>query len=247
MTFQDKKKALSSHFSKSPNPQRADQQISSSLLAYSRKPLPEVLEELNTSEKGLNQKTIREKLRKFGHNEIAHEKPPTWYALLLSNLKNPFVLLLIFLGALSLFLGEGDAVIIITFMVVLSVLMRFIQEYRSNLADDKLKKLVSVKATVKRWKDGEKDPSLHEIDIKFLVPGDIIHLCAGDLVPADVRLISAKDLYVSQGALTGESLPVEKDESLRGSEQASNPLEMPNLCFMGTNILKCASWFRLSF
>lgn len=127
--------------------------------------------------------------------------------------------------------------VIITCMVLLSVIMRFIQEYRSNLAAEKLKALVSTKATVLRGQESDPEPKYCEIDVKRLVLGDVIHLSAGDLVPADVRLISAKDVYVSQGALTGESLPVEKDESLKGKEEATNPVEMPNLCFMGTSIL----------
>lgn len=215
--------------------QESSQQISASLLKYASMPLSEIFKELKTSEKGLNQEVIQDRLEQFGLNEIAHDKPVTWYSLLLNNFKNPFVLLLIFLGFISFFLGETDAVIIISCMILIGVIMRFIQEYRSNLAAEKLKKLVSVKATVKRQHGLETQSE--EIDIKSLVPGDIIHLCAGDLVPADVRLISSKELYISQGALTGESLPVEKEEFFKAKEGKENPLEMSNLCFMGTNVL----------
>jgi Mg2+-importing ATPase len=237
MTFQDWKNTLYSRFFGLPNNQEMNRQISTTLRAESHMPIAEVLQKLKTTEKGLNQQEAYDRLSTFGSNEIAHEKPPTWYSLLLSNFKNPFVLLLALLGIISFFLGEEESVVIITCMVLLSVIMRFIQEYRSNLAAEKLKKLVSTKATVQRWTDEDPIPKLHEIDLNHLVPGDIIHLSAGDLVPADVRLISAKELYVGQGTLTGESLPVEKDVFLKNKENTTNPLEMPNLCFMGTNVL----------
>lgn len=237
MIFQEWKRALFSRFSLPNNIQEVNRQISCSLLAFSRMPLSDVLTQLDTTEKGLNQEEAHDRLKEKGLNEIAHEKPPTWYGLLLRNFTNPFVVLLIILGTISFFIGEEDAVIIIGSMVLLSVIMRFIQEFRSNLAAEKLKSLVSTKATVLRWAEKNDAPKFFEIDVKYLVPGDVIHLSAGDLVPADVRLISAKEVYVSQGALTGESLPVEKDESLKGKEDCTNPLEMPNLCFMGTNVL----------
>jgi len=237
MLLQDWKKKLLLYFSKSINIQEIHRQVSSSLIAYSKMPLPDIFKKLKTTEKGLSYASVHRRLQKKGLNEIAHEKAPTWYSLLLSNFANPFVVLLIFLGVVSYFLGEIDAVVIITVMVFISVSMRFIQEYRSNLAAEKLKKLVSTTATVKRWKNDETEPKLQEVDIKYLVPGDLIQLSAGDLIPADIRLISAKELYVSQGALTGESLPVEKDESLKSKDQTSNPLDMSNLCFMGTNVL----------
>jgi len=137
-------------------------------------------------------------------------------------------------------------------MVVLSTLMRFIQESRSNTAADKLKEMVSNTATVSRHdvvqdiaEEAQRyfDIKLHpkgakriELPIKQLVPGDIVQLSAGDMIPADLRLISAKDLFISQAAMTGESLPVEKFPEHRGAE-ASNPLELDNLCFMGTNVV----------
>lgn len=224
-------------FPNHPTPGKADRQISSELLAYSQKPLEEIFKELQTSTKGLDQKNAKVRLRKYGANEIAHEKAPAWYTLLLGNFKNPFVVLMIVLGIVSLFLRQYDSVIIIACMVVLSVLMRFIQEYRSNKAAEKLQALVSTKATVLRRSSAESEPKSYEMNMKHLVPGDIIHLSAGDMVPADVRLILAKELCVSQSSLSGESFPVEKDESLKPKETDTSPLAMPNLCLMGTDIL----------
>lgn len=213
------------------------QDITKSLLDFARKPLNEIFKLLKTSEKGLTQNVAQARRRVYGLNEIAHDRPPTWYELLLNNFKNPFTVVLIILAIVSYFVKEEDAVIIISIMVVLSVAIRFVQEMRSNLAAEKLKMLVSTKASVLRTQKNDPAPKLYEIDIKRLVPGDIIHLSAGDLVPADVRLIVAKELLVNQSALTGESMPVEKDESLKLPEGTNNPIEMPNLCFMGTNVL----------
>lgn len=214
-----------------------DKKSSSSFLNYSQKPLEEIYKEFQSTASGLEQKTARARLRKYGANVIAHERPPTWYSLLFSNFKNPFVVLMMLLGIVALFLKQYDSVDIIAFMIVISVLMRFTQEFRSNKAAEKLKALVSTKATVFRRASGDSEAKRHEINMKFLVPGDVIHLSAGDMVPADVRLISAKELYVSESSLSGESFPVEKDESLKAKENETSPLAMPNLCFMGTNVL----------
>src|SRR6185437_8282649 len=119
---------------------------------------------------------------------------------------------------------------VIALMVVISTLLNFIQEARSNRAADALKAMVSNTATVIR-SDALSGKSEHlELPISQLVPGDIIKLAAGDMIPADLRVLSAKDLFISQAALTGESLPVEKIAELR--EQAEDPLECQNLCFM---------------
>lgn len=234
-SFQEIKHRFLAYFSKVKSPQEPNRQISEALIKYAHMPLSEIFAKLKTSENGLDSTEVEQRIEEYGLNEVVHDTSNTWQFLLLNNLKNPFVVLLSVLCIISFFLGELDAVVIIACMVVIGVVMRFIQEYRSSQAAEKLKKLVSVKATVKRFQGTES--KLQEIDIKQLVPGDIIHLSAGDLIPADVRLVSAKELYISQGTLTGESLPIEKDESFKAKEGTSNPLEMPNLCFMGTNVL----------
>src|SRR6202043_1409049 len=114
-------------------------------------------------------------------------------------------------------------------MVVLSVALRFIQEARADAAAAKLKAMIHVTATVLR------DGTAQERPLRDLVPGDIIHLSAGDMIPGDVRVFASKDLFVSQGSLTGESLPVEK---FHDSETKSDclPTELTNICFMGTSV-----------
>ncbi len=120
------------------------------------------------------------------------------------NLKNPLVLLLMVLGVLSFLTGDLRATVVIFVMVVLGVVLRFFQEMRADTAAQKLKAMVSNTATLVR--DGKEA----EASLKMLVPGDIVRLAAGDMVPADARVLSAKDLFLNQSALTGEALPVEK-------------------------------------
>jgi len=213
-----------------------NKQMGDALVKYSKMPLTDLYETLNTSDQGLLYYEAKDRLEKYGLNEIAHERAPAWYTLLLRNFSNPFNILLIFLAAVSFLVGEIDAVYIISVMVLLSVLMRFIQEYRSNQAAEQLKALVSTKATVLRSESPQYPARKIEIEMKYLVPGDVVYLSAGDMLPGDVRLISAKDVFVSQSALTGESIPVEKDESFP-SLDSDNPLDMRNMCYMGTNIL----------
>ena len=211
-----------------------------------------LLNQLNSRADGLTEQESEDIRAKVGPNEVGHEKPMSWWVHLWQCYKNPFNLLLTILAAVSYYTEDMKATIVIGTMVVLSTLMRFIQEARSNTAADKLKEMVSNTATVSRHDVVEDiaaeaqryfDIKLHpkgakrvEVPIKQLVPGDIVQLSAGDMIPADLRLLTAKDLFVSQAAMTGESLPVEKFIEHRG-EPTTNPLELDNLCFMGTNVV----------
>ncbi|MBE3038808.1 MAG: magnesium-translocating P-type ATPase, partial [Chloroflexi bacterium] len=130
---------------------------------------------------------------------------------------------------ISYLTGDIRATIMILLMVILGIVLRYVQESRADTAAEKLKAMVSTTATVIR--DGQRK----EIPLKELVSGDIVVLAAGDMIPADVRLLTAKDLFLNQAALTGESLPVEKT-TLVVAEAAQNPLEMPNICFLGSDV-----------
>jgi Mg2+-importing ATPase len=227
---------------------------SENLIQFARSDVENLLEILNTSLEGLSDLQSRLRLKKIGLNEIAREKPPKWYIQLLRTFQNPLVILLISLAIIAWLTEDIKAAAIVLSMVVFSVILRFSQEFRSNQAAEKLREMVHTTATVSR-RDPRKDISLglakelgltlnldiperQEIPIQFLVPGDVIFLSAGDMIPADVRLIAAKDLFVSQGTLTGESLPVEKYTTLPDSQlQNPNPLELVNLCFLGTNVV----------
>ncbi len=203
--------------------------ISKQLVESAHQDLSAVYEQLHTSPNGLTAGEVETRLETYGPNAVASEKRTTWYVRLWDNLKNPLVILLTVLGIISYLTGDIRATIMILLMVVLGIVLRYIQEQRADHAAEQLKAMVSTTATVIR--EGQhKEISLHE-----LVPGDIVHLSAGDMVPADVRLIGAKDLFLNQAALTGESMPVEKLPA-KLDEGITNPLEMPNICFMGSNI-----------
>jgi len=196
---------------------------------------------LDSNINGLSVTQAKEKLNHFGLNEVHHEKASNWINQLLQAFINPFIGILLIIAIISFILdvwmapiGTEDykTVTMVGIMVMASALLRFFQEYRSNSAAEKLKSMVKTTATVLR-----KEPGKKEIDIKKLVPGDIIMLSAGDMIPADCRLIQSKDLFVSQSMLTGESLPVEKRNlPIRNAEEKPT-LELDNICFMGTNVV----------
>jgi Mg2+-importing ATPase len=204
------------------------------LLHFAALPSDAVLHSLSSRREGLTQEEAEDRLEKFGPNQIISEKPPSWGTLLLSNFYNPFVLLLSALSILSFILKDFSGATIILIMVIISVLMRFTQEYRSNQAAASLKALITTKATVRRGEEGKPQ----EIPFKRLVPGDIIQFSAGDMLPADVYILSARDFFLSQATLTGESLPVEKQPISETVDlKSSSPFELPNICLMGTNVV----------
>ena len=198
---------------------------------------------LDTSAAGLDAEQIAERLDRDGANEVSHEKPPHWSRQLLRAFKNPFIIVLLVLAVVQLATDGDDLAgpIIIAVMVGISVLLSFTQEFRSSKAAEKLKAMVRNTATVtRRSEDGHSERI--EVPVGELVAGDIVHLAAGDMVPADLRLFSAKDLFISQAILTGESLPVEKSaptpaQVSEASTQGDNPLDLPTVCYMGTNVV----------
>ncbi len=204
-------------------------QNSEQLLEKARADTDTVLKELGSQPDGLSDAEADSRLKQVGTNEIAREKRQSALMRLLVNIKNPLVLLLLALGVLSYLTGDLRAMVVIFVMVVLGVVLRFFQEMRADNAAEKLKAMVSNTATVVR---GGKE---EEVSLKVLVPGDIVRLAAGDMVPADVRVLSAKDLFLNQAALTGEALPVEK-KAAPASADIQNPLDLPNLCFLGSNV-----------
>lgn len=198
-----------------------------------------VLFMLESSKNGLSAAGVKERLTIYGLNEVAHEKAPKWYVQFFEAFLNPFIGVLLALSIISLITDviipadkDYTTVLVISIMVMLSAMLRFVQEFRSNQAAEKLKSMVKTTATVLRADEEKK-----EIDIKKLVPGDIIQLSAGDMIPADVRIMQSKDLFVSQAILTGEALPVEKTEVANPKARKRSPLELDNVCFMGTNVV----------
>jgi len=244
--------AILDMFLGTPAAKDVSQSLATSLLEASDADPTVLLKNLGSRMDGLTEGESDQIRESSGPNEVAHEKPLSWWMHLWQCYTNPFNLLLTVLAIISYLTEDMRATIVIGLMVILSTVMRFFQEMRSNQAADKLKEMVSNTATIMRHDIAEdvadearkyfavvlhpKGARLEELPIKLLVPGDIVRLSAGDMIPADLRVLVAKDLFVSQAAMTGESMPVEKFTTDRG-EKTHNPLELDNICFMGTNVV----------
>ncbi len=219
-------------------PGRPEEPLNRRLVEASCRDLDELLQQLDTSPQGLADSRAGVLLREHGPNEVAHDRPLPWWRHLWLSYNNPFNLLLTVLAAVSFFTGDLQGVLVISLMVLLATLIHFFQERRSSQAAQALKARVSSTATVRRRRDiddGSGAGRPCEIPVNEVVPGDIVLLSAGDMVPADCRVISATDLFLSQSAMTGESLPVEK--FARAGAGGGSALEMHNLVFMGTNVV----------
>ncbi|BAV65318.1 magnesium-translocating P-type ATPase [Sphingobium cloacae] len=222
--------------------------LSMTAVREARNDLKTTLSVLKADANGLTEIEVRFRLEENGPNETAHERAPHWSRQLLGAFRNPFIIVLAVLAAISLTLDPSDlmAPIIIGTMITLSVILRFWQEYRSSRAAEALQAMVTTTATVLRRAPSDGEPTPREVPVRDLVVGDIVQLGAGDMIPADVRLLESKDLFVSQAVLTGESLPVEKYDTLGAVAEKSasaatgpdtGPLDVANICFMGTNVV----------
>ncbi|MCZ2154568.1 MAG: magnesium-translocating P-type ATPase [Bryobacterales bacterium] len=189
-----------------------------------------VLDAFQTTPAGLSSDQAAQRLLEYGPNTVVHQREMAWWFYLLRAFNNAFILLLLALAVVAALTEDFEAAIIISVMVLISGVLRFTQEYRSGKAAEALKKMVQTTASVVR--QGVKT----EIAVSELVPGDIVHLSAGDMVPADIRLTASKDLFISQSALSGESLPVEKFAEGQ-CPQSADALEHPKLCLMGTSVV----------
>jgi Mg2+-importing ATPase len=193
----------------------------------------EVFQRLNTSPAGLSEDEAAERLEVFGPNEVGQEKKHDWLWRLWVAVRNPLVILLTILAIVTFATAQARSDTIggwvMVAMVALGVSLRFIQETKADNAAAKLKAMIKVTATVVR------DGQTREIPLKELVPGDVVKLSAGDMIPGDVRLLSAKDLFIIQATLTGESLPVEKNDATDPRPNIQ-PIEHANLCFLGTSV-----------
>ncbi|MDC4863929.1 magnesium-translocating P-type ATPase [Acinetobacter baumannii] len=232
--------------------QEISKNLSKRLLNASRAQTNDLLKQFDTHLTGLTEEQAYTQQMMVGLNEVTHEKPLTWWQHLWYCYRNPFNILLSLLALIAFFTDDLTGSTIISVMVILSTLLRYWQEAKSNQAADALKAMVSNTATVLRHQVSAEDLELmherygidtknqtthqFEIPIQYLVPGDVILLSAGDMIPADCRILSAKDLFVSQAAMTGESMPVEKFPLQKNLEETS-ALELDNIVFMGTNIV----------
>jgi P-type Mg2+ transporter len=203
--------------------------VSPAVLEAARKSEEDLLRDLRTSAGGLTEAEAQERARTSGLNEVAQERKLGAAIRLLKITRNPLVILLAALSAISFATSDARAGTVMACMVLLSVGLRFWQEARADSAAEKLRAMIHVTATVVR------DGTAREIPLRDLVPGDIVELAAGDMIPGDVRLLTSKDVFVSQGSLTGESLPVEKFHTPETHEESS-PTELKCICFMGTSV-----------
>ncbi|MCU4414058.1 magnesium-translocating P-type ATPase [Acinetobacter sp. WU_MDCI_Axc73] len=228
------------------------QTLAVQLRHYSKLERETLLDTLSSHEEGLTEVEAQAQQLKVGLNEVAQEKPLTWWQHLWYCYRNPFNVLLSLLAVVAFLTDDLTGSAIISIMVLLSTFLRYWQESKSNKAAESLKAMVTNTAMVLRREINYSDLTLlqqrygvkvkqlkeiqFEIPIQYLVPGDIILLSAGDMIPADSRILSAKDLFVSQAAMTGESMPVEKYARQHGVD-INSPLELDNLLFMGTNVV----------
>ncbi len=198
----------------------------------------EFLKKFEIDEKGLTANEADQNLKKYGRNEVKQAKPKKWYHYFSQSLFSPFnsillgIVLILFYT--DVFLPENPSfanIIVIIVLVVVSTLLEFTEEYKSNKAAQKLKELVETTTTVIR--DGKKI----DIPLKMVTVGDIVYLSAGSMIPADLRIIEAKDLYVGQSSLTGESDSVKKVVNTENEEEVESILDLDNICFMGTNVI----------
>ena len=199
----------------------------------------EFIQKYKITENGITNEEAEEKFRRLGPNEIRQAKPKKWYNYFWESLVTPFNCILIGIALILIYtdviLAEAPSyanIIVIAILVIASTLLDFFEEYRSNKAAEKLKKMVATKTTVIR--NGKKI----DISIKDVVIGDTVVLSAGSMIPADLRVIEAKDLYVGQSSLTGESDSIKKTVELEDKEdEIDNISDFDNICFMGTNVV----------
>lgn len=193
-------------------------------------PAMDALNRLNTSLNGISSETAEERLEKFGRNELAHSQTIGFWREIFNRCKSPLVVQLLVIALVSALIGEVKSTVIVGAMVALSVGLSYILDRRSSSAVEALGKRVQSQVVLLR------DGSEVELPISEVVPGDIVILHSGSIIPADLRLITAKDFFVSQSVLTGESMPIEKKADASGIN-GGFVFELQNACFQGSNVL----------
>src|SRR6516165_8335667 len=173
-------------------------------------PLPQLLAELGAARDGLSSEEVRRRLAKYGPTDaLLHRRRPLWRQVL-DRFANPLILILLFASGFSAWTGEVTSFVLIVGIILLSVVLDVVQQARAENPVDALRRSVGLKAEVLR------DGKVQEVPVDRLVPGDVVELKTGDIVPGDCRLIAARDLFVNQALLTGEAYPAEKEETKPG-------------------------------
>ncbi|MCQ4045214.1 HAD-IC family P-type ATPase [Streptomyces rubrisoli] len=196
----------------------------------------EVLRRLDAGPRGLVEDEATRRLQRYGENAVLPRRPAAWAWRLLGTLRDPFTAVLLGLGVVSAFATSWSTACVIAVLVAVSCVLRSAGEYRADRSVAALRDLVATTATVQRRADEESAPLVREIPVEELVPGDVVRLGPGDMVPADVRLLRADGLTVHQAALTGESAPVAKRVPDTPVELARPLFDQPHLCFAGSSV-----------
>ena len=216
--------------------------------SVSKKSDERIRQSMGVTMDGLTPSQVNHRLQLFGKNEISIDADDSWWMHLIKTIINPFVILLIVISIVSFATDDTAGGLIISIMVTVSVFLTFIQERRSNQAAEKLKAMVRTTASVLR-RNSEREVvtelkqqstvigERQEVAIETLVPGDVIYLAAGDLVPVDIRILFSRDLFISQAPLTGESMAIEKDSKPEETGVKKELLEIRNICFAGSNVV----------
>lgn len=197
------------------------------ILEASRLQADEVYRFSGTQPSGLSQEEIEKRTEEYGFNEVAQEKKHGGWSRFVDSIRNPLVILLSALAVVAFATEDIRSGVVMVAMVIMGVTLRFIQESRADKAAAALRAMIKVTTAVLR--EGQEV----EIPLKEVVPGDIVKLAAGDMIPADVRIVTSKDLFIIQASLTGESMPVEKFDS---PETKDSLLELSNICYLGTSV-----------
>ncbi|WDA54405.1 MAG: magnesium-translocating P-type ATPase [Spiroplasma endosymbiont of Drosophila atripex] len=235
-----------------------EQKTTTMFKQFSQLSKEEVIQQLDGSMYGLKKEEVEDRLKKYGKNVFSHKRF-VWYKKLMHNIFNPFIIVLMIIViynfiSYSIIDTNTDknvdlySAIIILVMIILSVFISYFQDYRSYKSSEKLRQLIETTASVFRFSNKNKKIDFNalnsvanftkEVLIKNLVPGDIIFLSSGDMIPADVRILVSTDLFINQSALTGETFPVEKHAiNTKDDNKKSSILELENICFMGTSIV----------
>jgi P-type Mg2+ transporter len=199
-------------------------------LEYISSPIEVLFEKFHTSLKGLSDEEAQKRLEEYGYNSLAKRKRQSAVGQLLSKFTNPLVIVLFIIAILSLYFGQEINALLVILMAIISVFISFFQEYRAGKEAEKLSEMVRATATV--YRNGKS----REVKIREIVPGDIVDLFAGDMIPADLRIISCKDLFINQASLTGESFPVEKFPGAL-QPKGDSISELNNIAFMGSSVV----------
>ena len=189
----------------------------------------QILKTYNTSEKGLSNEEVNKRLDKYGENIATNTKKKTALYFIIESLKDKFILILILLAAIDFMTGDNIGALIILGIMIISVLIRFTQDYSTYKFNEGLKEKIRI------FTDVIRDGKQKEIRQEKVVCGDIITLSAGSVIPADLYLFESKDLFINQSSFTGESDPIEKFANTTTLHK--DPIDIENICLMGCNVI----------